>query len=408
VDNPRPSEPNRSTVSADGPGHGADRAGREAICFAKNTSAGLADVSEQFMNEVHADKPPPGQDTPPPFLSVIVPVRNGADTIAECVASLQAQTYPVGEIIVVDNGSTDDTIQRLEPFAVRLLREERRGSYVARNTGLRAARGSLVYFTDADCLVPPDTVARLVATLQAQGVAGVGGQVLPRPAETWVGRFSALAGFLTYGQARGEIDRSPKAFLSGGLVTANLLLRKDILQQVGLFDETLPSGGDFEMCWRLLARGHALFFEPAAEVNHRPRLTLGQLCRQFYTYGRWQPRLLRRQPLRRNYIRIKTFVLDPLEFAFGGSPRLLADVDIIHWLLLLSGVMPLLYAALGPWSLLVPAALLAGVVWRTLGVVRRTGNPAWLVLYPALHAVRSAAFSAGRIRGGIRERVLAF
>ncbi|MBN2430833.1 MAG: glycosyltransferase, partial [Acidobacteria bacterium] len=352
------------------------------------------------MSDAHADNPPLQQDAPPPFLSVIVPVRNGADTIADCVASLQAQTYPVGEIIVVDNGSTDETIQRLEPFAVRLLREERRGSYVARNMGLRAARGSLVYFTDADCVLPPDTVARLVATLQAQGVAGVGGQVLPRPADTWVGRFGAVAGFLSYPQARGLVIRSPQTFLSGGLVTANILYRKDVLTEVGLFDETLPSGGDFDMCWRTLANGHALFFEPAAEVFHQPRLTLRQLCRQFYTYGRWQPRLLRRQPQRRNYIRIKTFITKPLEFSFAGSPRLLVDVDIIHWLLLLTVLTPLFYPALGGWSLLVPAGLLAGMGWRTMGVVRRTGNPAWLVVYPALHVVRSAAFSAGRIRGG--------
>jgi glycosyltransferase involved in cell wall biosynthesis len=348
----------------------------------------------------------PAAGDQPPRVSIIVPVRNGADTITECITALQRQTLPAHEIIVIDNGSTDDTVKSLEPFDIRLLHEAKRGSYAARNTGLRSARGDLVYFTDADCVAPPDTLKRLVGTLLERDVAGVGGQVLTSRSENWVARFSDVAGFLTSDRLRGEVARSPHIFLSGGLLTANVLYRRSVFDAVGQFDESLLSGGDYEMCWRILAAGHRLFFEPEAHVRHRPRLTLRRLARQFYTYGFWQPRLLRRQPERRNYIRLKTYILPHFERGFAGRLRVLLDIDIIHWLLLL-GAMALLTPVLGFWCLLPLAVLLAGVAWQTLNIVRRTRCWAWLVLFPALHVIRSAAFTIGRIHGGIRARVLA-
>ena len=98
--------------------------------------------------------------------SVIVPVFNGADTIGECLASLLALDYPPSgfEIVVVDNGSTDGTAAVVAGLGgrVRLLHEPVRGASAARNRGVRAARGRLVAFTDADCAVEPHWLARLV------------------------------------------------------------------------------------------------------------------------------------------------------------------------------------------------------------------------------------------------------
>ena len=344
-------------------------------------------------------------DSDPPFVSVIVPVRNGQETIAACLESLTRQTYPNLEIIVVDNGSTDDTISLLDTFPVHILHEPEPGSYKARNRGLQAASGSLIYFTDSDCVVPAETIGRLVETLNQNSVAGAGGQVRAHQPDSMVERFGSLAGILSYDLPRGPVTRSRSTFLSGGLITANVLFRKDILDEAGRFDDNLLSGGDYELCWRILAAGYPLYFEPEAWVLHFHRATLGSFLRQFHNYGRWQPALLRRQPEKRSYLRVKTFIGLDLELAVHSPLRFLIDVDLVHWLILLS-LLPLAVPVLFPWSFLPLLFLLAGLGWKALGAVRQTKNVIWLVLFPAFHLLRSAAFAMGRIRGGIRERVL--
>ena len=90
-----------------------------------------------------------------PFVSVIIPVLNGERTIRECLVSLLRVDYlpERGEILVVDNGSTDRTAEIINSFPVRYLGEERRGKSYARNRGIEASKGEILAFTDADCVV---------------------------------------------------------------------------------------------------------------------------------------------------------------------------------------------------------------------------------------------------------------
>src|SRR6058998_485820 len=110
-----------------------------------------------------------------PMVSVIVPAFNAERTIGDCLAALLAQDYPPErlEIIAVDNRSTDRTAAHMCHYPVRVVAERRvQSSYAARNTGLAEARGSVLCFTDADCLPEPGWARTLVAALADEDAGG--------------------------------------------------------------------------------------------------------------------------------------------------------------------------------------------------------------------------------------------
>jgi glycosyltransferase involved in cell wall biosynthesis len=104
-----------------------------------------------------------------PDVSVIVPVYNGAKTITALLESLAAQRFEINgfKIIVVDNGSTGATADRVAPFSVRLLHERNIQNSAARNRGVRAAQGATLAFIDADCIAHPDWLRALCPALAA-------------------------------------------------------------------------------------------------------------------------------------------------------------------------------------------------------------------------------------------------
>src|SRR5262245_13302207 len=117
-----------------------------------------------------------------PRVSVIVPVRDGAETIGTCLDALCALDYPerVHEVIVVDNRSTDRTRQIVAGYPVRLVEERAvQSSYAARNRGVVAATGDVLAFTDADCVPDRAWLRALVWPLSAPNVGGVAGAIEP-------------------------------------------------------------------------------------------------------------------------------------------------------------------------------------------------------------------------------------
>ncbi len=215
-----------------------------------------------------------------PQVSVIVAVRNSATTIRACIDSLRALDYPAEmlELIVVDNGSTDGTADVLKQFRDQLcvLYEKKRGVSAARNRGFREARGEMVALTDADCVVAPDWISRIVSPLQDERVGIVGGRILAR---------RPCNAVELYGETIHDHCQAIEGFAPGYVITMNWCSRRTVVMQVGGFDEDLLRVGDVDLSWRILQKGYRLAYEPAAIVYHQNEKTLFGLFHEGYTHG---------------------------------------------------------------------------------------------------------------------------
>lgn len=217
---------------------------------------------------------------PAPEVSVIIPVFNGESTIRRCVESVLASQYPAGkmEVICVDNSSTDGTLRILESFGpvIQIFQESKRGAGAARNTGLRRASGEFVVFTDADCTVAPDWLAKLIEPVRTGQASAAGGRILARPEAGPVERF----GELIHDHRKAIEDDLPPYIIS-----MNMAARRDLLLAVGGFDERWIRMQDVDISFRLVARGERFAYCHDAIVYHHNRDTIPTLMREAFIHG---------------------------------------------------------------------------------------------------------------------------
>lgn len=196
-------------------------------------------------------------------ISVIVPNRNGAATIAMCLEAVLASRCDDFEVVVVDDDSGDDSAKIIERFPCRLVRLERHGGAAkARNVGAQNARGDILFFTDADCLLRPDSLTIARQTLAAAGDnTVVGGTYTPLPHDR---RFFSIfqSIFIHYSETR-------KAHQPDYLATHALAIPARLFRRSGGFREDfLPVLEDVEFTHRLRRMGCRLVMNPAIQVRH--------------------------------------------------------------------------------------------------------------------------------------------
>lgn len=227
-----------------------------------------------------------------PTVSVVLAVRNGADTIGDTLAALEAQAErpPGYELLVVDNGSTDETEQILRARGMRRLEEPTPGISRARNRGLRAARGEVVACLDADTVPSRRWLMALARAFTDPSVVLVAGQTLAYPATTGAERYVAAAAVFDTARA---VSRAPFPFAPGG----NMAVRRDAALAVGGWAEDLPTGEDVDFSVRVLRHCQTeIVYRPNAVLFHRHRSTDESLRRQAWGYGDGAARLYRRYP----------------------------------------------------------------------------------------------------------------
>lgn len=227
----------------------------------------------------------------PPFVSIIVPVYNRGNEIGECLASLLALDYPETrrEIIVVDDGSTDDTVEKVRDYPARLLRLPRNeGQSAARNRAVEAARGDIIAFIDSDCIADPKWLAELTPYFQDGRVALVGGYVDSYYNRTRLDRFESVGSPLNMGDETliGAGDRSVLY-----VPTCNMLVRRAAYEAVGGLDAALRVGEDVDLCWRVLGAGHRLMYVPKGRVKHKHRNRFWPGFLRRFDYGVSEPAL---------------------------------------------------------------------------------------------------------------------
>ncbi|MBI3044086.1 MAG: glycosyltransferase [Betaproteobacteria bacterium] len=198
-----------------------------------------------------------------PFISVIIPNRNGANTIARCLEATFASRYPSFEVIVVDDASADGSVEAIQRFPCRLIRLARRhGAAGARNAGAAHARGDLLFFTDADCLPREDTLATACRALSRRKPATVaGGTYTPLPHDdTFFSRFQSV--FIHHFETK-------RADAPDYVATHALAIRAGTFHRHGGFAEGfLPILEDVEFSHRLRRTGCRLVIDPTIQVRH--------------------------------------------------------------------------------------------------------------------------------------------
>lgn len=219
-----------------------------------------------------------------PSVSVVIPAYNVAPYIGETLNSVFAQTFTDFEVIVVDDGSPDgEELERmLLPYlgSVRYVRQENRGAGAARNRGVREARGEFIAFLDSDDLWMPEYLGEQVRFLREDGYDLA-------YADALLFGDSPIAG-KTYMQTAPSVG--PVTFLSlvrneCNIITSGVVARRPALIKVGLFNESLRNGQDFEL-WTRLARN-------GARLGYQRKVLLRYRCREGSLSGDLMNRLTR-------------------------------------------------------------------------------------------------------------------
>jgi GT2 family glycosyltransferase len=227
-----------------------------------------------------------------PRVSVVVASYQGERTLKACLDSLARLNYPDYEVILVDDGSAEATRQiALAHPNVRYFRHEKNlGLSVARNTGIAAATGEIVAFTDSDCRADEDWLYYLVGDLLGSEFAGIGGPNL-LPAEDSLVAAAVMAS--PGGPAHVMLTDRQAEHIPG----CNMAFYKRALAQIGGFDPIFhQAGDDVDLCWRLDQAGLKIGFSPAACVWHYRRSTIGAYLRQQRGYGEAEALLVRKHP----------------------------------------------------------------------------------------------------------------
>lgn len=372
-----------------------------------------------------------------PKVTVVVCAYNASDTIDDCLQSLSALTYPRYEVIVVNDGSRDDTSARAKRHAgVRVIDIANGGLSAARNLGLAEATGEIVAYTDADVRVDPDWLSHLVQPLLSSRFVGSGGPNLVPQDDPWTAQCVARS---PGGPTHVLLDDRVAEHVPG----CNMAFRRDALLSIGGFNPVyLRAGDDVDVCWRLQAKGLEIGFAPAALVWHHHRTTVKAYWLQQVGYGEgetwldahhpekfiggqmlWRGRIYSQLPFVRSFTdqRINTGVwgtaafpsvyrtdVNALQFLPHSAAWMLASswVSVLGLLAFLTPYTPeallLVTAGLAGWA--ITAARCAIFARRTdLSALPGASARATRFKYRAfimwLHLVQPVARAYGRLRG---------
>jgi glycosyltransferase involved in cell wall biosynthesis len=231
------------------------------------------------------------------MLSVVIPTLNSASTISLTLSSIFSNKFQreMFEVLVVDNGSSDKTVEIAKKYPVKVFYCPKRGIGPPRNFGARMAEGEIVCFTDSDCVVGKDWLKRIFKFFDENPEAdGVGGPVFPYP--YYQNKIQRLTGEL-FVEDQGypkEITKVRFGSSHGIIFGSNSAYKREAFLSVGGYSE--PGGSNLELAWRLTSKGKYLFFNPAIKVYHIFPTNLTSIFKQQFRWGAqstWMKRMYR-------------------------------------------------------------------------------------------------------------------
>ncbi len=216
-----------------------------------------------------------------PLVSVVIPLYNCSRTLRECLSSVMQQTYKNYEVVLVYTPSNDNTLdiatEALEDGRIRCIQEDKRGRGVARNRGILEAKGQVIGWTDADCEVPNTWLEKLVEPILK------GEEKIVQGAELGVGKsfWSRMYDRAYQRSMVGELDYVEH------IDTKNLAIRKDVLTDVGMFNDNLVGLEDFDLRCRLNKAGYKIRYIRDIKVAHNHRDSFFTVIQQRSEEGYW-------------------------------------------------------------------------------------------------------------------------
>jgi len=224
--------------------------------------------------------------------SVIIPAFNAGKTLPDTLVALKQQSVSPDEyeVIVVDDGSTDETAALAHRFGAQCITQPNRGPAAARNHGVRVARGEIILFTDADCIPDRDWIRQMTLPFQNERTVGVKGAYRTRQTD--------LAARFAQAEFEDRYDLLKTVAAIDMVATYSAAFRRDVFITIGLFDESFPvaNNEDVEFSYRLCAAGYILEFNPEALVYHRHPDSFTKYLILKFKRGYWRMVVYRNYP----------------------------------------------------------------------------------------------------------------
>ncbi len=326
-----------------------------------------------------------------PEMTTILAVRNVEDTIGKCIESLLNQTLPPDEIIVIDDGSEDETPRIVSKYPLQYFRIEHVEGFQApraRAFGLRKASGENILLGEADAYYDPNFLEKCAKSLDNEEVGGTFGcmRFWRRPGDGLISTFVEL-NYLYYEKNPGVVmERAARGEI------APWVIKKEVLDTIKIWPESLTYGEDTYLARQMISAGFKISYTPDAYWYHRLPDTMSKAFHHRFNFGRHHPETIRLQPGR--YIkpllfRFSYFIFLPSVVFGSGALSVFRPIFLFPAFLIL-----LLW--------MIPQAIRI----RRLAIVGRGRGDLWrLVLYPAYSLLTNAAYFGGIIYGmALNER----
>ncbi len=227
-------------------------------------------------------------------VTLYIPCFNTASYLDKVIPAVMMQTYPLKEVLIIDDGSTDSTVETAQryidstKYPLRIIRHpNNRGLAAARNTGIKAANSEFIASLDGDCVPEPNWLEELMAHFSDKAVVGVGGMLIESTIRGVADKWRALHMKQDWGR---DVIINPR-FLFGH----SNVFRVSAIQNAGGYDERFRTNAeDYHISLSLYKAGHRLIYEPNAKVHHLKVDTIRSVLTAYWRYGNceFQPTLV--------------------------------------------------------------------------------------------------------------------
>lgn len=268
-------------------------------------------------------------------VSLYIPCFNAEKTIRECLNSVINQTYPIDEILVIDDGCQDKTADIISKYPVRVIRHDKnKGLAASRNTAFEEARNEFIASLDADCFAEPDWLKVLMSCFLDDDIAGAGGILVENYTVNIADKWRAVHMSQYWGE---EIITNPP-FLYG----SNTVLRKDAVEKVGMYNQWNRSNyEDLDLSTRIMEEGGRLIYNPKAIVKHLRQDTVMSVLKAYWKWEHYE--YMRKEYVNRPLKKIAVCLASSNESAETIGQFFREDLDTKNYQLMLMDIFFMFY-----------------------------------------------------------------